>query len=274
MSTVLLDALRQAHRRNLCIKPYCTTCGCQDFRALLQALPNMAQELESLDPAQFPQSRDFLIAVMWSFRSLPSQSQRDGVLAAWARHVPEHVRFADDMVFDVIGEDDFETPAGKAFLAAVVEVALRTGDISLTESLVRRLGQKTRQFPELLDQAKKLGEANELVYKALVQAAFCVSKQEIEAQARRSKKLFSAISRNDEAAVRALLKKHLDLTTVNEQGQTAAEYATSCGNHAIRNLIESSQSVPLDKEVPVAKDEDDSTWEDVREWPQFFGNQQ
>lgn len=238
MANTLIDTVIQFQDRS-CTRRYCGKCSLK-FRAMLEDLPDLERELETLDVHQIPRGEDWETIICWAFRSLPSQAQRDRVLTAWTRHLEDDLDFVDSVVYYVIDvEDDCKGRAGREFLESVVKAAIRTGDVSLTETLVWRLGTEVAQLPALLDQAKKLGETNELVYKALVAAKFCRSKQELEARARRSKKLFRAIERDDIACVRAVLKKGVDLTAANENGQTAAEYATSLGKSAIRSSIDS-----------------------------------
>jgi hypothetical protein len=119
-------------------------------------------------------------------------------------------------------------------------MAIEKRDHSLLESLVRRLGEDSRNHPNLVSAAIEQSVSSPLLRNALAQAGLLPPEVNEQQRTKREKSgynLFKAIRRNDVKAVQALLAKHANLSIVDEEGRTALELATSLGRDRLAQLI-------------------------------------
>jgi hypothetical protein len=249
MSGSFLDVVRSLDDQTLCVKHYCTTCGCEALRAVLAQFPCLADQLTRLAPEELRfATKKWSECLYWALRAL-SIPDFDRVLQAWTPSLREHVWFADHVLFYSV--TDFSTSARRGFLDTCIRIAIESNYISLIETIVWRLDSGLREYPDFLQHALQISRHSGLVYHALGEAGFVRPTREIEAEmqsrakmSRQSqvavKKLFPAIRRNDIKAVEALLQMRPDLSTTNDEGLTAEEYARECGRDAVLRILQSS----------------------------------
>jgi len=119
-------------------------------------------------------------------------------------------------------------------------MAIEKRDDSLLESLVRRLGEDSRNHPKLVSAAIEQSVSSPLLRSALAKASLLpheVSEQQRTKREKAGYNLFKAIRRNDVKAVQALWAKHANLSIVDEEGRTALELAVSLGRDGLAQLI-------------------------------------
>ncbi len=156
MSNIFVDLVKKAALHKWCVRPYCTTCGCREFR---NALQNNGREwvstLSAIDPADLYGLPDWGDALTLAFIDLPlGQAQIGSILSVWFTKIDAHIRFADTALFRVVRNLPAKHEMREKWIDKCVELALRTRDFSLTETLMLVLGKDASKYPLLVEFAK------------------------------------------------------------------------------------------------------------------------
>ena len=172
-SNRVIQLVREAKSRDWCVKPFCTTCGNRDFRQALKTVPDLTTELVGLDIddlGRIPCGVDCLTIIMQT-----QDVEWDSILATWMPRVADNVRLADAVLFRVIGRlMPFQrTQTMQNWIQSCIELACKTKDTSLVESLVYVIGVRgegIEERPDFLAVARDVGEHDDRVRRALAKA--------------------------------------------------------------------------------------------------------
>jgi hypothetical protein len=246
-SNRVIQLVREAAVRNWCLRPFCTTCCNMNFRRALEGISDLTLELVSLDISELHDLPNGEVCL-----TIITSTQRvdwDRILAAWNPRIGEDARLADLVLFRIIGRNlPFQrSQAMRDWIAVCAELAVKTKDASLIESLVYVLGvhgEGLSAYPTLLTVAREVGEVSNRVRQAMAKAGPMLSTEHLlheqkvaEEAIKASQNIFSAIQSNDRAGVTALLKKMPDLSVRNKDGLTALELARKLGRPEIECLL-------------------------------------
>jgi len=259
--TTLEGLLDEAASKPMCHYGYCEMCGTCNSAIMygLEAVDNLQKDLVNLDLIRcFSNGTQEILS--WALqhifnhrlwprgRSLTVDIDMNEVLSVWLEKWGNNPRIADYILYDFVRFAGNETASH--WVSSCVDLAIKTGDPSLTDSLCWRLGGGISCYPQLLEQAKDHSEHSKSVRKALINAGIFPplrnEVQEIQQKHERLRKkatktIFGAIRRNDLKAVEAILRKQPDLTARNNDGKTAEEYARMLEREEALNLILSMQ---------------------------------
>jgi hypothetical protein len=155
---LFMNVLETAHKKNWCVRTFCTTCGSSDFRGALKDLVGNdgRQLVESLASLEL---RDLLKYPFWratirlALGEIHSPKQMDEVLLAWLQQIEHFPRVADLVLFYFVRRGTVFAPMSFEVLTAwtdqCVKIALKSNDESLLESLVYTLGSNLSEYPNL-----------------------------------------------------------------------------------------------------------------------------
>jgi len=241
-----LKLVHQAGRNRWCVKYMCTTCGARDYRSRLEKISDLAGAMASADLEELVKIRNWDGALEVAFFDLPTACDRERVLTVWLEKTDCPVRFADVVLYYIVGRDltaRFNRDLWDGWVEKCASLAQESRDFSLAESLVRVLGKSVERYPDVLDIAFK-SKGDRTMYQALSSAGFLPTqaaldrrRREKSAAERATRNLFGAVRRRDVKAVAALLKKGADPEAVNAEGKSIVELAEECGNEEIKELV-------------------------------------
>ena len=148
-----LKILESARGSKWCMNLYCTTCGAMEFRSAMKQLGDgLADELASLDLSaltEMPNWDETLRLVLDDFRK---PELMDRVLTAWLPQLDRNIRVADLILFYYVRRGSIFAPMSIEVLQRwcdkCIELAVKTGDESLVESLIYTVGDY-RKYPAL-----------------------------------------------------------------------------------------------------------------------------
>ena len=149
MNNVFVRLVLESKRKRWCVKPYCTTCGCREFRNRLEELTSdggevLTDALSNLTPQQIislPNWED-CVSLGLAYLSLPGQHER--LLQAWIRNLDGNTRFADEILFYFVRRLPFRREVGSTWTSECVKLAMSEHDELLVESLLWTLGPEAR----------------------------------------------------------------------------------------------------------------------------------
>lgn len=107
------------------------------------------------------------MAIFW----VANPDLQASVLHRWLESPSDNVRFVDVVIFYIIRSGHLHTPVGDAWINAAIELAERTKDWSLVESLVWTLRRSISDYPSFGNLARKFGNQSPSILKALNEAA-------------------------------------------------------------------------------------------------------
>ena len=153
-----LEILERASQARWCITPYCTTCGCRDYRTTLRQLgsnggPDLAESLSTLSLVELCTHREWDNALRIALGEITDAAQMDKVLCAWLPAINQHVAVADIVLFYFVRRGALFAPMSievlRMWMDACVALACETHNESLVESLVYTLGRRVESAPQL-----------------------------------------------------------------------------------------------------------------------------
>ena len=167
-----LSLLQLASRNRWCTRPYCTTCGASDFRAALRELDTeLSDELASLDLTALEETADWDDPLRLALDQLPNPEMKDRVMKAWLPQLDRHIRLADIVLFYYVRRGALFAPMSievlQQWLAKCIDLASKTDDESLVESLVYTLGTRYKEYPVLDSMVHNLASRSRRVFLAL-----------------------------------------------------------------------------------------------------------
>jgi len=259
-STTLYGLMEEADKKT-CAYEYCGFAGYCNSAIMygLEAVTDLQGDLINFDFNRCFE-RNLVQVFHWAFqhiydrslwprgRSLTVDIDMNEVLSVWLEKWGDNPRIAAYILYYFVRFAGNE--AASHWVSSCVDLAIKTGDPSLTDSLCWILGGGISCYPQLLEQAKDHSEHSKSVRKALINAGIFPplrnEAQEIEQKHERLRKkatktIFGAIRRNDLKAVEAILRKQPDLTARNNDGKTAEEYARMLEREEALNLIQTER---------------------------------
>lgn len=159
MSNPLLSIIAQAHEQGWCTEPYCSTCGSLDYRKRLKQLAGdlggpLANALDEIDIAELTALPNWSGALQIAFIDLPlGRLQAEGALRRWLPQLPNHVDFADQVLFRIVRYLSSTSELKAKWIDVCVDIATKTKNHSLVETLILVLESKATEYPALLEAA-------------------------------------------------------------------------------------------------------------------------
>lgn len=153
-----IETLRNANQQRWCVKPFCTTCGAQDFRAALRKLAGangkgLVEALSSLDLSELRTLSEWDDAIRLALGEINQAPHMDEVLRAWLPHLQENIALADVVLFYFVKRGALFAPMSveilRVWIDACVKLAVETRNESLLESLVYTLGARVKSYADL-----------------------------------------------------------------------------------------------------------------------------
>ena len=152
-------------------------CGANEFRqALRERGTKVADDLATVDLDALEASPDWFNGVRLALDELQNPELKDRVFTAWLPQMDRHVRVADFVLLYCVRRGALFAPMSiellRQWIAKCVDLASRTGDESLVESLIITLGHRYNEYPELAAVVGRLARVSRLVSVALRRQAF------------------------------------------------------------------------------------------------------
>ena len=127
----------------------------------------LANELLGLPTAEFVKLQYWEGHLRMAFYCLGDHALQAAVLRRWVEAPLEDVRFVDVIIFHLIRHGHLRTPVGDAWIKAAIEMAERTEDRSLVESLVWTLRRSISDHSTFASLARELSQQSPSILKAL-----------------------------------------------------------------------------------------------------------
>ena len=171
-----LSLVVDARRRDWCTHPACTTCGAAEFKdALRQLGGELAGDLATLELDALESVPEWQDPTRLALDELDSADSKDHVLEAWLPQLEAHVRLADIVLFYYVRRGTLFAPMSitilKQWLQRCIDIACRTRDASLVESLVYTLGPRVKDNSELAAVIREIRKESRPVALAMERAA-------------------------------------------------------------------------------------------------------
>ena len=171
-----LSLVLDARRRDWCTLPMCTTCGATAFKdALRQLGGELAGDLATLELDALESVPEWQDPTRLALDELDSADLKDRVFEAWLPQLDVHVRLADVVLFYYVRRGALFAPMSirilTRWLQRCIDIACRTRDPSLVESLVYTLGPRVQDYPELTAVIRELRRESRPVALAVERAA-------------------------------------------------------------------------------------------------------
>lgn len=161
-----IDLLQQAHDKKWCIQEFCTTCGSMDFRNAAKKLAQqednqLASALAALDLSELYTFKNWGTSLNLALDVIGKAEEMDRVLTAWLPQLDQHIRIADHILFYYVRKGALFAPMSIDMLEQwrdkCIELAVRTRDVSLVESLICTIGNY-HEYPALADHIQQFVE--------------------------------------------------------------------------------------------------------------------
>lgn len=155
-----INLLQQAHEKQWCIQEFCTTCGSMEFRNAATALGcqegnQLVASLASLGLSELYRFPKWHNALYLSLYCIDKAEDMDTVLTSWLPLLDSHIRIADLVLFYFVRRGALFAPMSIEVLEqwrdACIDLAVRTHDESLVESLICTEGRYYSDYPELAE---------------------------------------------------------------------------------------------------------------------------
>ena len=115
----------------------------------------LAKALEGMDLARFTGYPEWPNILRHAFQYLRTPEQGDRILRQWLPLLPRYLRVADVVLFYIVRPGVLFAPMSievhREWITQSVEIAIRSKDVSLLESLVYTLGKRIDQYASLRD---------------------------------------------------------------------------------------------------------------------------
>lgn len=153
-----LALIDQARANRWCVKPDCTTCGAMEFRTELlrqlgQGEGEYCESLEAINLDELEKRPDWDRSIVITLGLLANGERKDRVLLAWLRQLDGHVRLADVVLFHLVRRGSLAASISpetcRLWLEKCIDLAHRTRDESLLESILYTIGDEYMKYPEL-----------------------------------------------------------------------------------------------------------------------------
>ncbi len=167
------DILQIAERNQWCTSLHCTTCGSTEFRGALKALSDAdprryVRDLATVLHGTAVQDEDGLFLALGF---LETEQDMDEVLRSWIPMLREHIRLADLVLFYYLRRGAFfarmSIDVAAAWRASCIDIAVRTRNESLVESLICTMGREYKDNSSLTATVEELAPSSRRVAKAL-----------------------------------------------------------------------------------------------------------
>lgn len=127
----------------------------------------LIDDLCALDAVELTSYPIWLNCLRLYTHTIQSPGQYSILLRAWLPQMERSVRFADGVLFYIVRKIHEEFPEKKLWVEKCVDLALRTADHSLVESLLLYLKGNVCRHPELVRRAEKIALVDRKVAKVL-----------------------------------------------------------------------------------------------------------
>lgn len=267
MSNSFLEVLAEAEERRWCFTPFCG-CYAPRFRSAVESINDLQAAFETMDLHELTshgrwcnavriaaidrrqrsnsnsRSRGFSDAVRTGAIHCGQALDWDSILSLWLSFARTHVRFADLVFYHLVRRVPCRRETRNNWLDTCIELARRTQNTSLVESLIYVLGIEIMQYPDILKHAITESSRCGLLRTALVKAHLRPSLEDSQRDLKhkaRGHSLFRSILNNDVAAVRAQIRKGACLYVQDDEGRTPLEYASLLSRADMVSIIESAR---------------------------------
>jgi hypothetical protein len=152
------EILEYANQHDWCVKPYCTTCGAHEYRDSLHELSletnnGLVVSLSMTDVSCLLKYSNWDDAVRIALMEIKSAENMDCVLKSWMSSIHKNIKLADIVLFYHVRRGAVFAPMSvevhKDWTGKCVELAIRTKDESLLESLIYTLQKDVKEFEGL-----------------------------------------------------------------------------------------------------------------------------
>ena len=171
MSNQFIELVRKATKLKWCMTPYCTTCGSQDYQQALMKIGGklggpLADELSSLDLKEITRVPGWRNALVIALIDIPLQ--REVVLNAWIGKAQDSdIEFLDLVLYKIVRYLPADDMARNQWVSYCANLAIKTRNLSLVESLVFVLKNEILSMPDFLKVSSELAKSSEKIQKAL-----------------------------------------------------------------------------------------------------------
>lgn len=170
---IFIELIETAIKNRWCTSPYCTTCGCYEFRKALMDISErdfcgtLIDDLCSLDVVELTSYPIWLNCLRLYTHTIQFPGQYPIFLRAWLPQMERSVRFADGVLYHVVRKLQEDFPEKRSWIEKCIDLALRTTDHSLIESLLLCLKGNVSEHPKLIRLAEKIAVVDKKVAKVL-----------------------------------------------------------------------------------------------------------
>lgn len=239
MENKFVSLLERAIKNEWCVSKLCTTCHSDYFRKQLAEIKDIGKEIESLDLDELTKFSFWSSALYLAARDRMFEIDWTTIFEKWHSYARGNIEFADHVYFYLLRWLPCSDETSQKWTRSCVDLAIKSKNNSLLESLIRCLGEKADTYDGLVETAisqlnsDKRGWRYEMLQEVLRDAGFIWKAKSKPA----AHKLFGAIRRNDQKAIKALVLKNPDFSVCNAEGQTVIEYAHFTGNSEIVEIV-------------------------------------
>lgn len=167
-----LKVLHRAAKENLCVDPYCTTCGARKFRSALRQVGGelggpLADALADVNLDELTSLPKWAEAIEIAIRDLPLPGQSISLLEHWLARANENIRFFDIVLYKIVRYLPEEHPIRAQWISKGIVFAVETRDFSLVESLILTLRGKAVLHEELMHLANQFAARSKQMQRVL-----------------------------------------------------------------------------------------------------------
>jgi len=171
-NNLFINILKKARENNWCTKYFCTTCGAREFRKELvfqggNNKKDLLASLESIYDSELIEIEGWCDALKIAFYDL-SMSSRSELLREWLKVSNEKIRFIDVILFHFVRYLKLDEDLYHLWIEKCLDVARRTYDFSLIESLALVLENDLNKYTEIYQQAVKYAESSSQMRRVLI----------------------------------------------------------------------------------------------------------
>ena len=157
-----LEILHHAAEKKWCTNPECNTCGAMEYRAAIRQLgDDIAVALSTLDLTELVRQPDWDEKLRLALNEIRKAEVMDRILTAWLPQLNHQIRLADFILFYYVRRGALFAPMSVEVLRQwrekCIDIAVRTGDVSLVESLICTVGDYNK-YPVFAEVVSSLAE--------------------------------------------------------------------------------------------------------------------
>jgi len=159
-----VELVLKAKANKWCTRWFCTTCGSQHFRSALKEIgaEELSEALCSLTPSEIMALPNVDDCLKISFNDMRSIELMERVLDSWLDSADDHIRFVDMVIFNIMRGLGFFGETREKWINKCVELAIKTRDTSLIESLLLTIGGGISSYLELVKIIKEKTESSKI----------------------------------------------------------------------------------------------------------------